>query len=302
MFQVQPIEYYKAQYPHGRPQPAWILYAMIVVNVLGMIGLFITTDSAYQLVAGAWQSFFLAVLIEAAIVVEAWLAMSRAGSKWAWAALVVTVPLSGFFAYAQFSNSVLVTGAAVGPLLLLAFSVGPVSAIFTMSLALGKALRDYQDKVDTWESSRAEWAQEQRQEAIKKAEREARKAQRAQAKAQETQPAESPHNAGHNATQPAEPGHNAGIVSHNGHGLEPIPGMGRLSDQDERLANLYELTKGRVFGWADIKSHDGHDLTVDIFNKLVVYGQQVGSMTKKGRGRYQVEPSILEWVDSQEVF
>lgn len=303
--QVPNVNHFKTQYPHSKPPPGPVIYITAFVNFLGLAGLFITTHSAYDLVAGFWQSFFLAVLIEAALVVEAWLVMSRAGSIWAWIALITKVVLSGFFAYAQFSNAPLEDGVTIDTLTLLAFSLGPVTAIATMSLAFGKALRNWQDLVDTWDESRASWAVDQWEKAKAAALRAQRKAEKEAARlavesaghnaAQETQTG---HNAPHNAAQGAESSQNG----HNAAQLPIVPLADRKPDQDQRLANLYQLTEGKVFGWVDLKDLDGHDVTQDIFNKLVKYGQEVGAVDRIQRGRYTIKPVILEWVDTQEVF
>lgn len=132
----------------GKPEMPISVWLLGLVVGVGLVALFLAARAAFGTVAGKEQAVAAALLIEAGTVVEA-LAVARSRNRIAGAGLVISFLVSVSYNVTQVVD--------VRPGLemwqILAFGVGPLSALTFISLALGEEVRLYGLRVDEWKSS-----------------------------------------------------------------------------------------------------------------------------------------------------
>ena len=148
-------------YPHARPTAPVQLFLLSVLSVAGLAALWLAAFHAFLKVASPVQAFFAASLIEAGMVIEA-LALVRRSRVWyVWLGVGVSLTVSATYNYIQ--------AAGAAPLLnwwqLGTLALGPLAALCFVSLTLGYELREYQARLEKWQTDRAIWLEQRRQEA-----------------------------------------------------------------------------------------------------------------------------------------
>lgn len=148
-------------YPHSRPQAPVQLYLLSGLVVFGLAALWLAAFHAFLQVASGPQAFFAATLIEAGLIIEALALVKRPKVWYIWIAVSISLVVSGTYNYTQ--------AATVAPSFnfwqLGTLALGPLSALAFVSLTLGYELREYQQRVEKWQTDRAAWLEQRRQEA-----------------------------------------------------------------------------------------------------------------------------------------
>lgn len=146
-------------YPYPKPSltPQIFLLGLIVVS--GLIALFFAAFHAFGLVAGPWQAFFAALVIEAGLIAECLAIINKPKSIPPWLGLVISYVVSGTYNYTQAAKAT----QDLGGWELGALAFGPLSALAVVSLAFGNELRSYQERVEDWGKNRACWVEGERQ-------------------------------------------------------------------------------------------------------------------------------------------
>lgn len=113
------------------------------------------------------QAFFAATLIEAGLIIEALALIKRPQVWYIWIAVSISLVVSGTYNYIQAAS--MATGPSGEPTLnpwqLGTLALGPLAALAFVSLTLGYELREYQARVEKWQTDRAAWLEQRRQEA-----------------------------------------------------------------------------------------------------------------------------------------
>lgn len=148
-------------YPYPRPTVPLQLYLLAALAGFGLAALWLAAFHAFGQVAGVAQAFFAATLIEAGLIVEALALVKRPQVWYIWVAVSVSLVVSGTYNYIQ--------AAAAAPAFnfwqLGTLALGPLSALAFVSLTLGYELRDLQNRIANWQTDRAAWLEQRRQEA-----------------------------------------------------------------------------------------------------------------------------------------
>ena len=154
------------------PQPklsasSWLLAIMVLI---GLAGLGIAAYTAFSFIGRPVQALAFALIIEAGMVSESIAIIRR--NRVAIPGLVVSLAVSGFYNYTQAAQA----GASLPHpitnwLQLAALSIGPLSAVFFLALAVGRELQAHESAIHRWEKERQKWIDDQ-------AEREARRQER----------------------------------------------------------------------------------------------------------------------------
>jgi pyruvate/2-oxoglutarate dehydrogenase complex dihydrolipoamide acyltransferase (E2) component len=148
-------------YPHPRPAPPAQLYLLAALSVFGLAALWLAAFHAFSQVAGGPQAFFAATLIEAGLIVEALALVKRPKVWYIWIAILISLVVSGTYNYIQ--------AAAAAPAFnvwqLGTLALGPLAALAFVSLTLGYELREFQQRVEKWQTDRAAWLEQRQQEA-----------------------------------------------------------------------------------------------------------------------------------------
>lgn len=133
----------------GRPNPPVTVYLLVVVVLAGLVALFLAARAAFATIGTPAQAVAAALLIEAGTVTEA-VAVSRSRNRVAAVGLAI-----GFLVSVSYNvTQALDARPDLAPWQLLAFGVGPLSALVVISLALGEELRLYGQRVDEWTAGR----------------------------------------------------------------------------------------------------------------------------------------------------
>ena len=133
----------------GRPNPPLTVYLLAAVVLAGLVALFLAARAAFATIGTPAQAIAAALLIEAGTVTEA-VAVSRSHNRVAGAGLVI-----GFLVSVSYNvTQALDARPDLATWQLLAFGVGPLSALIVISLALGEELRLYGERLDTWQEER----------------------------------------------------------------------------------------------------------------------------------------------------
>jgi hypothetical protein len=148
-------------YPYPRPTPPAQLYLLAGLAACGLFALWLAAFHAFQQVAGGFQAFFAATLIEAGLIIEALALIKRPKAWYISAAAAVSLAVSGTYNYIQAAAAApTFNGWQLGTL-----ALGPLSALVFVSLALGHELAAYQDRVQQWLDGQAAWLETRRREA-----------------------------------------------------------------------------------------------------------------------------------------
>lgn len=178
------------EYPFNRPTVPVQLYLLGGLSVFGLAALWLAAFHAFLQVASGPQAFFAATLIEAGLIIEALALVKRSRVWYIWIAVSVSLVVSGTYNYIQ--------AATVAPSFnfwqLGTLALGPLSALAFVSLTLGYELREFQSRLEKWQTDRAAWIEARLQEAEAREEREkaelAARLERVQDKERERQEAE----------------------------------------------------------------------------------------------------------------
>lgn len=135
--------------PGARPSPPLTVYLLAAVVVAGLVALFLAARAAFATIGTPAQAIAAALLIEAGTVTEA-VAVSRSRNRVAAVGLVIGFAVSVSYNVTQALDA----RPDLAPWQLVAFGVGPLSALVVISLALGEELRLYGERVDDWTAGR----------------------------------------------------------------------------------------------------------------------------------------------------
>jgi hypothetical protein len=131
-----------------KPQPTLIL--LVAIAAAGLIAQLIAAQHAFDLLGrGLIYSASAAILIEAATVGEAIVAL-RYGDRLAAVLLLITLVVSGIYNYAQAHSA----APDLDGLVKAALAVGPLLALLSVGLLLGAELREYEQRLATWQETR----------------------------------------------------------------------------------------------------------------------------------------------------
>ena len=120
-----------------------------MVVLAGLVALFLAARAAFDTIGTPAQAVAAALLIEAGTVTEA-VAVSKSRNRVAAVGLAI-----GFLVSVSYNvTQALDARPDLAPWQLLAFGVGPLSALVVISLALGEELRLYGQRVDEWTAGR----------------------------------------------------------------------------------------------------------------------------------------------------
>lgn len=155
-------------YPHNRPQMAVQLYLLSGLVVFGLAALWLAAFHAFLQVASGPQAFFAATLIEAGLVIESLALVKRPHLWYIWIAVAISLMVSGTYNYIQAAAA----APTFNPWQLGTLALGPLSALAFVSLTLGYELREFQSRLEKWQTDRADWIEARRQEAEARDERE----------------------------------------------------------------------------------------------------------------------------------
>lgn len=146
-----------------RPQVPIQLFLLAALDVAGFLALWLAAYHAFSGVAGPFQAFFAATLIEAGMVIEALALIKRPKVWYTWLGVIFSLVVSGGYNYIQAATAVTVDGViTLNPFLLLTLALGPLSALCFVSLTLGHELREYQEQSEKWTLDRAAWFEARR--------------------------------------------------------------------------------------------------------------------------------------------
>lgn len=148
------------QYPFPRPSAPVQLYLLGGLSVFGLAAMWLAALHAFLQVAGGAQAFFAATLIEAGLIIEALALIKRPKVWYTWVAVAISLIVSGTYNYIQAD----LAAPDFNPWQLGTLALGPLSALCFVSLTLGYELREYQDRVDQWQTDRGNWIEQRRQE------------------------------------------------------------------------------------------------------------------------------------------
>lgn len=127
------------------------VYILAIVTVAGLMALFLAANAAFLLVSvNPWQAFFNAMLIEAGLVAESIALIRHPKNTLAYIGVTISLTVSGTYNYIQSAEK---AAGAVGGFELIALAVGPLAALFFISLILGREIRAYQDEIEAKKSA-----------------------------------------------------------------------------------------------------------------------------------------------------
>ncbi|MBE7473185.1 MAG: hypothetical protein DPW09_24835 [Anaerolineae bacterium] len=149
-------------YPHPRPTEPVQLYLLAGLASFGLLALWLAAFHAFLKVASGPQAFFAATLIEAGLIIEALALIKRPHVWYTWVAVGISLMVSGTYNYIQ---AAAVAGESLNTWMLLTLALGPLAALAFVSLTLGHELREYQNRVETWQTDKAAWLEQRRLEA-----------------------------------------------------------------------------------------------------------------------------------------
>jgi hypothetical protein len=294
-------------YPHPRPTEPVQLYLLAGLAGFGLLALWLAAFHAFLKVSSGPQAFFAATLIEAGLIIEALALIKRPNVWYTWIAVAISLIVSGTYNYIQ---AAAVAGESLNPWMLLTLALGPLAALAFVSLTLGHELREYQNRVETWQADKATWLEQRRLEAEayerqQEAERQARlerlqqaEYERQEREAQRRYEAERAERDWQHKQQ-----ERADAVARRGqrraerlakpkdqpeHPPEPIalvtPLPVRSPELDALLAIIRERSAGQVYRPENVQEWTGRGRTKAF--ELLKYGEQFGDVHRIGKGQY----------------
>lgn len=286
-------------YPHSRPTPPVQLYLLAALSVFGLAAMWLAALHAFLQVAGGPQAFFAATLIEAGLIIEALALIKRPKVWYTWFAVAISLVVSGTYNYIQAD----LAAPDFNPWQLGTLALGPLSALCFVSLTLGYELREYQNRVETWQTDRGNWIEQRRQEQeayqqkldeqrladirrMQDAERtrQERESERRlqlelddrawQRKRQERSERRAERSAQLTEQSGRSPEHSASAAN--------VPE--RSADLDALLVIIRERSGGQAYSPEDVQEWTGRGRTKAF--ELLKYGEQFGDVYRIGKGQY----------------
>jgi len=167
-------------YTIPKPTPPAAAYILGCMVIIGLIGLGVAAYAAFEYIGRPVQAAAFALIVEAGMISEA-LAIVRK-NKLAIPGLIVSLGVSGMYNYTQAERAGLqLTPALTDPVQLAALSIGPLSAVFFLALALGRELATHEAAITQWAADRQKWQDDQAERAAKREERREARAARVEA-------------------------------------------------------------------------------------------------------------------------
>ncbi|MBE7474268.1 MAG: hypothetical protein HS114_34495 [Anaerolineales bacterium] len=287
-------------YPHPRPTEPVQLYLLAGLAGFGLLALWLAAFHAFLNVASGPQAFFAATLIEAGLIIEALALIKRPHVWYTWVAMAISLMVSGTYNYIQ---AAAVAGESLNTWMLLTLALGPLAALAFVSLTLGHELREYQNRVESWQADKAAWLEQRRLEAEayerqQEAERQARlerlqqaEYERQEREAQRRYEAERVEREWQHKQQERAERRTERLVKlkdqpeYPPEPLAPVtPLLERSSELDAFLAIIRERAGEQPYSPEDVQKWTGQRRTKAF--EILKYGRQFGDVQQVRKGQY----------------